>query len=119
MMPRARNRWERAAQVFFWAQETFDLPEDTGFELVSDIDGGGTFGRLIERSGRYVIQMSSRACRTTHDAVYNTLHECAHLKLQREGLGDFHGPFFWKAFGELVDAFDAHGIEDSKTYPTE
>ena len=118
-MPRARNRWQRAVQVFRWAQETFHLPEDTCFELVDDIDKGQTFGQLIERSGRYVIQLSKRACRTTHDAVYNTMHECGHLRLQRQKLGDFHGPFFWTAFGEIVDAYDAHGNADSQSFPTE
>lgn len=118
-MPRARNRWERAVQVFRWAQEVFHLPDDTVLECVSDIDDGDTFGRLVERSGRYIIQLSDRACRTNHDAVFNMLHECAHLRLQRQGLGDYHGPFFWTAFGEMVDAFDAHGEADSRTYPTE
>lgn len=118
-MPKARNRWERAVQVFRWAQATYELPSDTGFELVPDIDRGKTFGQLILRGDRYVIQLSARACRTTHDAVYNTLHECAHLKLQEKGLGDAHGPYFWKTFGRMVDDYDAHGNVDSEAFEKE
>lgn len=118
-MPRARNKWERAVQVLRWLIEEFNLPDDIRIELVDDIDDGDTFGQVVERAGRYIIQLSSRACRTKHDMVYNTMHEAAHVFLQRHGLGDFHGPTFWTTFGMMVDAYDHHGHQDSQAFPTE
>lgn len=113
MRTHARTRWERAAQVFRWAKEEFDLP-DVRLEVVSDLDGGETFGDLILRNGRPVIRLSARACRTTHDAVFNVLHEAAHLRLEEFGTGYNHGPTFWPVFGEMVDAYDHHGESDSR-----
>jgi hypothetical protein len=86
---------------------------------VHDLDGGETFGELIERKGRYVILLSKRACRSRHDHVYNVMHEAAHLYLQRHGLGDQHGPAFWQQFGAMVDAYDHHGHIDSLSYPVD
>lgn len=113
-----RDRWERAAQVYRWAKEEFGLP-DCRLEIVPEIDKGETFGELLLRNGRPVIRLSRRACRTTHDAVFNLLHEIAHLMLEEYGTGFNHGPKFWPVFGMIVDAYDHHGESDSRAYSCE
>lgn len=116
MRTAARNRWERATQVLRWCIEEFKLPDNVRLEIVEDIDKGCTFGELLLRNSRPVIRLSARACRTTHDAVYTALHECAHLELEQYGTGFNHGPTFWPVFGEMVDAYDHHGALDSRAY---
>lgn len=118
MRTKARNRWERAIQVLRWAIEEFNLPK-ARLEIVEDIDLGETFGELVLRNGKPVIKLSARACRTTHDAVYNAMHEAAHLLLEEYGRGYEHGPSFWPVFGMIVDAYDHHGKSDSKSYSVE
>lgn len=111
-----RNSWERAVQVMRWLKAEFALPADLGMELVDDIDGGDTFGQVIMRKGKLIVQLSRRACKTRHDYVLNAIHEAAHVALQQHGVGDYHGPQFWQMYGQMVDAFDHHGHDDSKAY---
>lgn len=118
-MPRARNRWERAAQVLHWITEEFALPGDPFVEVATDVDGDESFGEVKDRSGRFAVRLSRKLCRSVAQTVETTIHEAAHIKLYRRGLGHFHGPVFWKTYGEMADAFDHHGFQDSRTYPTE
>lgn len=117
MRTKPRSHWERAVQVGRWLKAEFRLPDNMGMELVEDIDDGETFGRVIERDGRLIILLSRRACRSRNDYVVNTIHEAAHVALQQHGVGDLHGPAFWRMYGKMMDAFDHHGFLDSQSYP--
>lgn len=122
-MPRARNRWERAVQVLRWIVHEFDLPEGIAIELVPDIDNGKTFGHAIQRrSGRLVVQLSERACRTYHDMVFNVMHEGAHLILELtrgHDPGDDHDDWFWIIFGRINRKYDRGGDEASRAFPVD
>lgn len=118
-MPRARSKWGRAIQVMRWLVDEFDLPKNLRMELVDDIDNGKTFGQVVSRRGRLVVQLSSRACKTTHDYVYNTIHEAAHVKTYRRRMKHDHADPFWQTHGRMVNAFDERGNVESANYAAE
>lgn len=114
----AKNGWERCVQVARWLRSEFKLPEDMTLELVDNIDGPDVLGEVVERSGgRLVIKISNKMCRSVHQKIEVLIHEAAHVKLYDRGLGYLHGPVFWTTFGEMMDAFDHHGHEDSRAFP--
>lgn len=119
MQRKARNRWERAAQVLNWLKKDFDLPGDPFLEVADSVDGDESFGEIKARGDRFAIRISRRLCTTIHLAVEVTIHEAAHVKLYRRGLGHFHGPAYWQTYGEMMDAFNNYGFQDSRAYPTE
>lgn len=102
-----------------WLIHEFNLPEDLRIELVDQIDGNETLGRVIERNGRLVVQLSKRMCRTVNEMVETTMHEAAHAKLFHEGLGHLHGPVFRRVHGEMLDAFEHHGALESRAFPVD
>lgn len=51
-----------------------------------------------------------------HIVVDTLIHELTHALLWDVGLGYCHGPNFWPVFGEMRDAYDQHGITDSRAY---
>lgn len=124
MRTRARNRYERCVQVLRWLNEEFELAEEGAlrFEWKTNLEPNkktgkdSIYGITFERGGRLVIALSSQSCRTHAQAVETLIHEAAHVKLWDTGRGLLHGPEFWKVFGEMMDAFEHHGYEDSKGY---
>lgn len=116
-MPKARNRWERATQVLRWLKDEFDLPANLRFEVVESLEDGD-LGETAEEDDRLVIRLSAKGCRSVNEAVEVCIHEAAHAALWSKGLGYLHGPKFWTTFGKMMDGFDHHGHEDSRSYPT-
>lgn len=116
MRTKARNRWERAVQVLRWLEHDFKLPAQPFIEIADEIDGDESFGEVKVRGDRLAVRLSRRLCRSTHAAVETTIHEAAHLKLYRRGIGHFHGPEYWKTYGEMMDAFNNYGFQDSRAY---
>lgn len=116
MVCKPRNRWERATQVFRWLVHEFDLPADLEIEFTAEIDGDECLGDVVERGGRLLVRLSQRMIRTQTEAVETTIHECAHVHLYRAGVGHFHGPRFWSIYGQMMDAYDHHGFQDSRAF---
>lgn len=102
-----------------WLVDEFDLPKNIRMELVDDIDDGETFGQVLSRRGRLVVQLSRRACKTTHDYVYNTIHEAAHVKTYKRRMKHDHDDPFWETHGRMVNAYDEHGKEEADGYPAD
>ena len=118
-MPRSRSKWGRAIQVMRWLVDEFDLPKNIRMELVADIDDGDTFGQVVMRRGRLVVQLSERACKTMHDYVYNTIHEAAHVKTYRRRMKHDHADPFWVIHGKMNHEYDIRGKVESADYPAE
>lgn len=106
-------------QIARWLRSEFRLPDDMTLELVDSIDGPDTLGEVVERGDRLVIRISNKMCRAVHQKIETLIHEAAHVKLWDKGLGFLHGPVFWTTFGEMMDALDHHGHEDSRSFPVD
>lgn len=118
-MPRSRSKWGRAVQVMRWLVDEFNLPKDLRMELIDDIDDGETFGQVVSRRGRLVVQLSRRACKTMHDYVYTTIHEAAHVKTYRRRMKHDHDDPFWLIHGQMNHAYDEWGKDKSADYPAD
>ena len=119
MRRKARTRWERAAQVLNWLTEEFDLPGNPFIAVVDAVDGDESFGEVKLRGDRFAVCLSRRLCRSVAQTVETTVHEAAHIRLYRDGIGLYHGPKFWRAYGEMIDAFNNYGFQDSLAFPLE
>jgi hypothetical protein len=124
MMPKARNRFERSVQVLRWVDSEWDFPLPVSLRWEEKIPGDeeaphGLHGYVEEDGGRLYVYLCAASNPSRSIAVDSLLHELAHCLLWAEGLGLRHGPRFWQQFGELMDAFDHHGFEDSASFPVD
>ena len=121
VMPKARNRYDRALQVLKWLNSEFEFPRKLRLEWVEEIPRDaesprGYLGECDEVGDRLVIRLCARSCRSRNETVETVIHEAAHAALWDQGLGYQHGPVFWKTFGQMMDAYDHHGMSDSESF---
>ncbi len=119
-MPKAKNRIERSVQVFRWLESEFDFPNKLSLRWISDTRDDeypdGLMGYTTKEGRRNVIYLCHRNCRGHGQAIETLIHEAAHAYLWNQGLGYLHGPVFWQAFGEMMDAYDHHGRTESRAF---
>jgi hypothetical protein len=118
-----RNSFERCVQVLRWLNEEFQIAEDGAWRLefvdfIQRDEHGkeSILGMVTEKGGKLVITVSAAGRFSRSHAIETVIHEAAHCKLWDTGRGLQHGPEFWKVFGRMMDAYDHHGREDSKSY---
>lgn len=123
-MPKAKTIQQRVIQVARYLKDLYSLDRLWRVEFVDCRDeddwsnpDDDQYGWVAEQSKGLIIKLCVRCCRTRAIAVETTIHEFTHALLWDEGLGYYHGPTYWLQYGEIIDAFDAHGWSDSKTYP--
>lgn len=120
-MPKARNRYDRCAQILQWLKSEFPLERLQGIEWKAELMNGNEpcHGWVEERGDKLVICVSKKLCRTKAEAIETVIHEAAHASLWKDGLGYFHGDKFWIRYGRMADAYEHHGWSDSKSYEVE
>jgi len=123
-MPKAKTIQQRVIQITRYLKDVYELDSLKRVEFIDcrDEDDWKTkdddlYGYVAESDDDLIIRFCVRCCRTKALAAETIIHEFAHALLWRKGLGFFHGPSYWLKYGEIHDAFEAHGWSDSKTYP--
>lgn len=127
-MPRARNRWERAAQVLRWCQSNWptNRPIDLRWapEVLND-DGSQCFAETGREGRRMSVTLSERMNRTWRDTVDTVIHEYTHVMQwpvagPAEETLDDHPAAFGAQYWEIKDSFDHRGgHDDAGEFPTE
>jgi len=116
---RVRDRWKRCRQVLRWLEEEWEWHGDpielVVQDFVPDDDAGDCLGWADTDGNR--IYLSRKNIEGPSHAIETLLHEFAHMTLQDEKRGDYHGRRFHIVAGEISDAYEHHGFEDSKAFP--
>ena len=127
------NRRQRCFQVLRWAESIWPCGKPCQLFLpdyVVDWNGKVTkdsknlFGVTYRDRSSFHIYVSMKNCRQVSQAVETLIHEYTHAYIWPPAKVEFkrpeHGPVYWTAYGEIMDAFmDGGGAFHSKEFPYE
>jgi len=131
-MPRL-NRKERCTQVLKWAESLWPCGKVcvVRFPDYAPAEAGnatklsrGWYGVTYRERNRFVIHISMKNCLQISQVIETVLHEYTHAYLWPPARVEFdrpeHGPVYWTAYGEIIDAFmEGGGSDESKNFPFE
>ena len=107
-------------QILRWHNEEFDLYEEGALrikpvDILLDQDNSKLHGCVQMGTDKLELVLVTRGV-TRSSMIETLIHEAAHVLLWDVGRGVTHGDEYWKLFGRMMDAYDHHGREDSKSY---
>ena len=125
------NRVQRCTQVLRWAESLWPSGKPCVVKFpkyVPDVNGVATkesktwHGVTYRERNSFVIHISLRNCLQKTQAVETLIHEYVHAYLWPPAKVEFfrpeHGPLYWTAYGEIMDAFmEGGGSDESKNFP--
>lgn len=87
-------------------------------------DSKSLFGVTYRDRSSFHIYVSMKNCQQTSQVVETLIHEYTHAYIWPPARVEFkrpeHGPVYWTAYGEIMDAFmDRGGAIHSKEFPYE
>ena len=127
------TREQRCFQVLSWMESLWPCGKPCVFkfpEYAPDLNGRPTkeskklYGVTYRDSRKFLIYVSSKNCITKSSCIETLIHEYTHAYLWPPACVEFkrpeHGPVYWTAYGEIMDAFmEGGGSDESKNFPFE